>query len=819
MCKLFSVLSLVLLYAVIIFGQPNIDIPITASDGIGSNNQLAIGLDTSATNGIDFDLGESDLPPFPPGGVFEARFDLTPYAGEPLSSYKDYRNAPSLPYVGVTEHKLVWQLSDGATEFQISYSMPPEASMTIKDPFGGILFESGTLTGTGTYSVPTPYINVFSVIITLTIGEPVPILVPSNPNPPDLQTNVPITGVSLGWVNGPETENVEIWFGPNGRVLKLYDGAAVNTWSLGNLNYNTQYSWFIVCKNSTTGVQGPTWTFTTLQDTNVVIDSIIVFPQNLNNWTGSCNISNKTQVSLVNGFNAEVGWMVFDITAIPNNVTINSVIFNGYLFDNSWPYWSITPMGNVNPVTDAASAIFNQISTHSGQGIAYSYNEESGTLQNGWLTRTLGSTVSLDLQSSLSKNWFAIGIVDFDFSTNYYVKFHGWAEANKPYLKIIYSFRGETTFQFQTIVDNGWNLVSIPGLLPDGNQNINNWWQYRDPAASVFEYNGFGYISVNQVAPGTGYWMKHLGLNLYDTGDEWPAGGLRIVRHDPINVHTGWNIFGIYEEIVPASGLTTIPSGLISSPVYGYSGGYFIPTQLVPGRGYWTKLTSDAQIIIPDASLKSTNAATEWFKEDWGRIIFTDASGINYTLYAVNGQVDLSQYELPPAPPAGMFDIRYGSGRIAEDINSAIQTIELNGVTYPVTVRVENMDIRLMDETGKGVNVNLKSGEEVVISDGTIQKLKVSGELLPTVYSLEQNYPNPFNPSTVIEFSLPEDVSNVKLSIYNALGEKVAELVNSSLTAGKYQYQWNAQNVATGMYIYELRTDKFVSVKKMLLLK
>ena len=86
-------------------------------------------------------------------------------------------------------------------------------------------------------------------------------------------------------------------------------------------------------------------------------------------------------------------------------------------------------------------------------------------------------------------------------------------------------------------------------------------------------------------------------------------------------------------------------------------------------------------------------------------------------------------------------------------------------------------------------------------------------------FRLEQNYPNPFNPSTVIEFSLPEDVSNVKLTIYNTLGEKVADLVNASLKAGKYQYQWNASNVATGMYIYELRTDKFVSVKKMLLLK
>jgi photosystem II stability/assembly factor-like uncharacterized protein len=90
---------------------------------------------------------------------------------------------------------------------------------------------------------------------------------------------------------------------------------------------------------------------------------------------------------------------------------------------------------------------------------------------------------------------------------------------------------------------------------------------------------------------------------------------------------------------------------------------------------------------------------------------------------------------------------------------------------------------------------------------------------LPSTFSLNQNYPNPFNPSTVIEFSLPENVGNVKLSIYNTLGEKVAELVNTALIAGKYQYQWNAQNVATGMYIYELRTDKFVLAKKMVLLK
>jgi len=313
--------------------------------------------------------------------------------------------------------------------------------------------------------------------------------------------------------------------------------------------------------------------------------------------------------------------------------------------------------------------------------------------------------------------------------------------------------------------------------------------------------------------------MKNSAAQTYNTGDEWPAGGINIVTHNPIAGVAGWNLIGGYENIATVSAITTIPSGLQQGAVYGYSSGYTTPATMNPGYGYWIKLSAAGQIILPAALAKGDGKVAEFFKEDWGKIVLTDAAGISYTLYAVKGEVDLDNYEMPPAPPTGMFDVRFGSNRIAEDINSSVQSIDMSGVTYPLTVRVEGMDMRLMDETGKTVNVNLKSGESVAINDATIEKLMVSGELVPTVYSLEQNYPNPFNPSTVIEFSLPENVNNVMLSIYNVLGEKVAELVNTGLTAGKYSYQWNAKNVATGMYIYELRTDKFVEMKKMLLLK
>ncbi|MBU2483243.1 MAG: T9SS type A sorting domain-containing protein, partial [Proteobacteria bacterium] len=71
------------------------------------------------------------------------------------------------------------------------------------------------------------------------------------------------------------------------------------------------------------------------------------------------------------------------------------------------------------------------------------------------------------------------------------------------------------------------------------------------------------------------------------------------------------------------------------------------------------------------------------------------------------------------------------------------------------------------------------------------------------LYILSQNYPNPFNPSTTIKFALPER-ANVKLSIYNLLGENVAELVNGEMDAGYHETQWHANGFANGVYFYTL---------------
>jgi hypothetical protein len=96
-------------------------------------------------------------------------------------------------------------------------------------------------------------------------------------------------------------------------------------------------------------------------------------------------------------------------------------------------------------------------------------------------------------------------------------------------------------------------------------------------------------------------------------------------------------------------------------------------------------------------------------------------------------------------------------------------------------------------------------------------------EILPKQVELAQNYPNPFNPTTTIRFGLPED-SPVRLTVFNILGQKIAELVNDDRTAGYHTVTWDGRNaigqkVASGIYLYRLETRGLVTTRKMIMLK
>lgn len=116
-----------------------------------------------------------------------------------------------------------------------------------------------------------------------------------------------------------------------------------------------------------------------------------------------------------------------------------------------------------------------------------------------------------------------------------------------------------------------------------------------------------------------------------------------------------------------------------------------------------------------------------------------------------------------------------------------------------------------------GLYENTSTGAKIFKRTFVVSVENISSEI-PTEYKLEQNYPNPFNPSTTIQFSIPEE-SFLRLEIFNSLGEKVSTLVSEELNAGSYKYEWNAMNLASGIYFYKLSANEFSQTKKLTLLK
>jgi PKD repeat protein len=112
-----------------------------------------------------------------------------------------------------------------------------------------------------------------------------------------------------------------------------------------------------------------------------------------------------------------------------------------------------------------------------------------------------------------------------------------------------------------------------------------------------------------------------------------------------------------------------------------------------------------------------------------------------------------------------------------------------------------------------------RTRDYVIVAKGRYEPdYSVHTQLLPDRITLEENYPNPFNPSTTISYAIPQ-AGQVRVEIYNVLGQVVSTLVNEYQPAGFYQVDWNADGFASGVYFYRLTVGNFVETKKMILAK
>ncbi len=129
--------------------------------------------------------------------------------------------------------------------------------------------------------------------------------------------------------------------------------------------------------------------------------------------------------------------------------------------------------------------------------------------------------------------------------------------------------------------------------------------------------------------------------------------------------------------------------------------------------------------------------------------------------------------------------------------------------------RIQSYQFRTDRKPG---SIVLDPGGWVLLQSERVAAIDPGEEPLPLTYKLEQNYPNPFNATTSIKFIIPE-TEKVILDIYNVQGELVEHLLKSTMSAGEHKIVWDASNVSSGVYYYQIKAGSFLSVKKCLLIK
>jgi hypothetical protein len=185
----------------------------------------------------------------------------------------------------------------------------------------------------------------------------------------------------------------------------------------------------------------------------------------------------------------------------------------------------------------------------------------------------------------------------------------------------------------------------------------------------------------------------------------------------------------------------------------------------------------------------------------------------------VHGEFELT-WDLQSLPDDWTFKIRDNESGVEYDLMEQPSiSIQISNGEQSDSVQMDDfMSLKheVMSPKVMKTTSETTSRFTLIITPGNVTS--VESILLPKEFGLSQNFPNPFNPSTVIGFQLPVD-SRVDLRVYDILGREVTTLVSGTMSAGRHSVTFNAENLASGMYIYRLVAGNTVLTKKLTLIK
>ena len=376
----------------------------------------------------------------------------------------------------------------------------------------------------------------------------------------------------------------------------------------------------------------------------------------------------------------------------------------------------------------------------------------------------------------------------------------------------------EVTLEIPHLSD--WNLVGAPVGVQDVPGDYLGY--YPDAIQGTLYAFSDGYGLTEDMFPGEGYWLRFT-----DVGFNTVTG----TRLNDVTVllHSDWNLISGSSNGVPVGSISDPENLIIPGTIYGFGVGYETAETIEPGKGYWVRSNGDGSVEIGAVWRSKTHSFVNQLEN-------TNYLNINNTTLYFGVQLDEKtklSYSLPPKPPAGSFDARFAGDWKVTDSYGIIDVMNPNE-TLMVNYQVNDAEKwELTDDKG---NVFELSGNDVVEISGDVENMelrKSTSVNIPTEFTLSQNYPNPFNPTTTISFSIPVETfdSNVSrrsggtsLHVYDLTGRLVKTLLNDNIEPGYHSVVWSGtdthgQSVASGMYLYQLKTDNNIITKKLVLLK
>ncbi|MGE5457443.1 MAG: T9SS type A sorting domain-containing protein, partial [Methanococcaceae archaeon] len=356
---------------------------------------------------------------------------------------------------------------------------------------------------------------------------------------------------------------------------------------------------------------------------------------------------------------------------------------------------------------------------------------------------------------------------------------------------------------------------------------------FTNPILNVTDIDGLSY-KVQGLSGGVSYYSRERSYTSEGSYSEYSAIGSFTVNRDNGTLAVTPTLS------YPTGGITVYTtSPILNWYIGGYSPDekYQLQVSTKPDFSYFVLNQDDITSI--QYQINGLSNGVTYYTRVRGK-----AQDGTYSLFSSTGQFTVYAGDSPVVPvaasPSGGIMVQSGSAALSwycpANITS-VQTYDLQVSTKPdfsdltqVTTGIDSASYMIKDlksETKYFWRVRSKTEDgktSQFSNEGNFITSKLTNialqrdNLIPKEYILRQNYPNPFNPATTIEFSVPKD-EWVRLQVFDMLGKVAKEFVNESLSAGNYKISFNAEELASGVYIYKLTTPSVNITKKMILQK